>query len=316
MTAVTAVTDVTAQTGVAEKTAATDEATVIPMATATTPFDIAERRIWSGKAEAYADTYARLCAHPAAALLDAAEVGPGSRVLDVGCGSGTVSAEAVARGASAYAVDAEPGMVAATRRTVPGVGAHIARLPELPYADDTFDAVVGNFVLNHVGRPRAALTELRRITRPGGRVAVTVWQSPGAPGQTLIARAARAAGLSRPDWLPALAPEDDFPRTREGLAALLDAAGLLGAECSEAAWEHRCDPDIWWAGAERGIGAIGQVLNSRGAKGLATARRAYDELCAEFGSADGLLELPHLALLACGRAWRGGKPEIHCWRIV
>ncbi|MFD4027320.1 class I SAM-dependent methyltransferase [Streptomyces sp. NPDC058576] len=136
-------------------------------ATVTTPFDVAERRIWSGKAEAYADTYARLCAHPAAALLDAAEVGPGSRVLDVGCGSGTVSAEAVARGASAYAVDAEPGMAAATRRAVPGVGTHIARLPELPYADDTFDAVVGNFVLNHVGRPRAALTELRRITRPG-----------------------------------------------------------------------------------------------------------------------------------------------------
>ncbi|MFD4127730.1 class I SAM-dependent methyltransferase [Streptomyces globisporus] len=269
----------------------------------TTPFDHAEGRIWSGKAEAYAGTYARLCAHPAEALLDAAEVGPGARVLDVGCGTGTVSAAAVARGASVYAADGEPGMVAATRRAVPGVTAtHIARLPELPYANDTFDAVVGNFVLNHVGRPLAALAELRRITRPGGRVAVTIWRSPGAPGQTLIGRAAQAAGLIRPTWLPALAPQDDFPRTPEGLAALLDAAGLLGAECSDTAWEHRCDADTWWAGAEQGIGAIGQVLTSGGAEGVAAARRAYDDLCAEFRTRDGLLVLPHGALLARGWA--------------
>ncbi|MGW1292764.1 class I SAM-dependent methyltransferase [Streptomyces sp. NPDC002533] len=269
---------------------------------ATTLFDDAERRIWSGKAEAYADTYARLCAHSSAALLDAAEAGPGTRVLDVGCGSGTVSAAAVARGASVYAADADPGMAAATRRAVPAATAHIARLPELPYVNDTFDAVVGNFVLNHVGRPLAALAELRRITRPGGRVAVTIWRSPGAPGQTLIGRAAQAAGLTRPAWLPALAPEDDFPRTPEGLAALLEAAGLLGAECFEVTWEHRCDPDTWWAGAERGIGAIGQVLNSGGAEGMAAARRAYDGLSAEFLTRDGLLVLPHVALLARGRA--------------
>ncbi|MFE6700093.1 class I SAM-dependent methyltransferase [Streptomyces sp. NPDC057718] len=271
-------------------------------APAPTPFDHAERRIWSGKAEPYARTYAGLCAHPVAALLDAAEVGPGSRVLDVGCGSGTVSAAAAACGASVYAADAEPGMAEATRRAVPTADVRVAHLPELPYEEGTFDAAIGNFVLNHVGRPREALTELRRITRPGGRVAVTIWRSHGAPGQTLIARAIQAAGLKRPDWLPALAPEDDFPRTPEGLAALLDAAGLLGVECSEVAWEHRCDPDTWWEGAERGIGAIGQVLNSRGAEGIAEARRAYDGLCTEFRTADGLLALPHVALLAWGKA--------------
>ncbi|MFE7372626.1 class I SAM-dependent methyltransferase [Streptomyces anulatus] len=267
-----------------------------------TPFDHAERRIWSGRAEAYARTYARLCAHPAALLLDAAGVGPGSRVLDVGCGSGTISALAAGRGATVHAVDAEPGMVEATRRAVPEAEVCTARLPELPYADHTFDAVIGNFVLNHVGRPREALAELRRITRSGGRVAVTVWRSPGAPGQALIGRAAQAAGLTRPDWLPALAPEDDFPRTPEGLAALLDGAGLLGAKCSEVVWEHRCDPDTWWAGAEQGIGAIGQVLNSGGAQGVAAARRVYDELCADFRAADGTLALPHAALRAHGRA--------------
>ncbi|MFJ6611246.1 class I SAM-dependent methyltransferase [Streptomyces sp. NPDC091289] len=272
------------------------------MTDVTTPFDDAERRIWSGRAEAYARTYARLCAHPVEALLDAAGAGPGTRVLDVGCGSGTVSAAAAARGASVYAADADPGMAEATRVAVPDAEVRVARLPELPYEDGHFDAVLANFVVNHVGRPLAALTELRRITRPGGRVAVTIWRSPGAPGQALIGRAAQAAGLTRPDWLPALAPEDDFPRTREGLAALLGAAGFQGAECSEVAWEHRSDVDDWWAGPEQGIGAIGQVLNSRGPEGVAEARRAYDELCTEFRSADGLLALPHVALLAHGRA--------------
>ncbi|WP_411082506.1 class I SAM-dependent methyltransferase [Streptomyces sp. cmx-18-6] len=273
-----------------------------PTTPAATPFDAAERRIWAGRADAYARTYARLCAHPVDALLDAAGVGPGSRVLDVGCGSGTVSAAAVARGAAAYAADAEPGMVEATRRAVPGVDARLAQLPELPYPDDQFDAVLGNFVLNHVGRPLPALKELRRVTRPGGRVAVTVWCSPGAPGQALIGRAAQAAGLTRPDWLPALAPEHDFPRTPQGLAALLDAAGFPGAECSEVAWEHLTGADGWWAGAEHGIGAIGQVVNSRGPEGVAEARRAYDGLCAEFRTLDDQLALPHRALLACGRA--------------
>ncbi|MEW1758970.1 methyltransferase domain-containing protein [Streptomyces cyaneofuscatus] len=268
-----------------------------------TAFDRVERRIWSGKAEAYARTYARLCAHPAAALLDAAQVGPGSRVLDVGCGSGTVSAAAVARDATVDAVDADPGMVTATRRSVPGAAAVcIAGLPELPYADDTFDAVVGNFVLNHVGRPLAALTELRRITRPGGRVAVTIWRAPAAPGQTLIGRAAQSAGLTRPAWLPALDPDDDFPRTTEGLAALLAAAGFLEAKCSEVAWDHETGAEEWWAGAEQGIGAIGQVLNSRGPEGMAEARRAYDGLSAEFRTQSGQLVLPHVALLAAGTA--------------
>ncbi|MEU0763177.1 class I SAM-dependent methyltransferase [Streptomyces microflavus] len=176
-----------------------------------TPFDRAERRIWSGRAEACARTYA----HPVEALLDAAGVGPGARILDVGCGSGTVSAAAAARGADVYAADAEPGMVEATRRAVPGAGVRVARLPELPYEDSNFDAVLANFALNHVGRPLTARTGLRRITRPGGRGAVTIWRVP---------------------------------------------AALLGAvERSEVFWQHLSGAEEWWAGAEQGIGATGQV---------------------------------------------------------
>ncbi|THA31006.1 SAM-dependent methyltransferase [Streptomyces sp. A1277] len=267
-----------------------------------TAFDVSERRIWDGRAESYARTFARLCVHTVPALLDAAEVRDGTRLLDVGCGSGSVTVAALARGAVVRAVDAEPGMVEETRRAAPGVPVRIGSLPQLPYADGEFDAVVANFVLNHVGRPLDALVELRRITRPGGRVAVTVWQAPGAPGQALVGRAAEAAGLTRPDWLATVDEEHDFPRTPDGLAALFTAAGLGDVQGATHAWDHRAAPEDWWEGPAAGVAAIGRLVTSRGPEGVAAAKREYDVLCREFLADDGLLSLPHTAVLARGAA--------------
>lgn len=164
--------------------------------TAVTVFDDAERRTWAGRAEAYAASFAGLCAYPVPMLLDAAEVRAGTRVLDIGTGTGTVARAAAGRGAKVTAVDAEPGMVALAARVAPGANARVAALPDLPFTDGEFDAVVGNFVLNHVGQPHVCLTELRRVTRPGGRVALT-FGPPTAAGQALFGRALQAAGVSR-----------------------------------------------------------------------------------------------------------------------
>ncbi|MGW2476736.1 class I SAM-dependent methyltransferase [Streptomyces sp. NPDC001665] len=266
-----------------------------------TAFDVMERRIWNGQADAYARTAARLCVHTVPALLDAAGVAPGTRMLDVGCGSGNVSAAALARGAAVRAVDAEPGMVEATRRAAPGAEVRSGVLPQLPYADGEFDAVVANFVLNHVGRPLEALVEMRRVARPGATIAVTVWQLPGNSGQALVGRAAQAAGLTRPDWLATVDEEHNFTRTPEGLAALLTAAGLRDVQSDTHTWDHRADPEDWWAGPAAGIGAIGGMVTSAGPEGVAAAKREYDVLCGEFLADDGLLTLPHAAVLAQGR---------------
>ncbi|MER6120314.1 class I SAM-dependent methyltransferase [Streptomyces sp. A0642] len=267
-----------------------------------TAFDVSERRIWDGRAGSYARTFARLCAHTVPALLDAASTAAGTRLLDVGCGSGSVTVAAAGRGALVRAVDAEPGMVAATRRAAPGVDVRIGALPQLPYQDGEFDAVVANFVLNHVGRPLDALVELRRVTRPGGRIAVTIWQVPGSPGQALIGRAAQAAGLVRPDWLAGVDEEHDFPRTPDGLGALLSAAGLGDVRSERVDWDHRAHAEDWWAGPAAGVAAIGQLVHSRGPEGVAAAKREYDLLCGEFEGEDGLLVLPHAAVLAHGAA--------------
>ncbi len=204
-----------------------------------TAFDESQRRTWAGQADAYAASFAKLCAYPVPGLLDAAAVRENARILDVGTGTGTAAAVACERGAKVTAVDAESGMVARAALAAPEADVRLAALPRLPFADDQFDAVVGNFVLNHVGRPRDAQREIRRVTRPGGRTAVTIWAVPAAPGQALLGRAVQAAGVTRPADLPALAPEDDFPRTQQGLAALLSEAGLKDVICDTVAWGHR-----------------------------------------------------------------------------
>ncbi|GAA3375265.1 hypothetical protein GCM10020367_42410 [Streptomyces sannanensis] len=237
--------------------------------------------------------------HTVPMLLDAAGVRAGARVLDVGTGTAAVACE---RGAAVTAVDAEPGMVALASKAVPAADVRVAALPGLPFADDAFDAVVGNFVLNHVGRPRAALAELRRITRPGGTIALTIWAAPAAAGQALFGRALQAAGVTRPAHLPTLAPEDDFPRTGEGLADLLRGAGLADVACRTLAWNHRAGAEEWWSGPAAGVASVGQVVVSRPAEVIAEIKRHYDALSAEFAGPDGLLVLPQAALLASGRA--------------
>jgi SAM-dependent methyltransferase len=263
-------------------------------------FDRSERAIWSGSADAFAATFAAVCAHPVPKLLDALEVVAGDRLLDVGTGTGVVALAASQRGATVTAVDAEPSMVAATSRQLEDADVGVAALPALPFRDGAFDVVVANFVINHVGRPRDAVAELCRVARPGGRVGVTLWPAEQPDGQTLTVRAVRAAGVQRPGDLPCLEAADDFSRTPAGVSALLAEAGLTDVECHALGWTHVVDPGVWWHGLARGVGCYGHLVASQDATTIARVRRCFDELSAPFLAADGRLHLPYAALLATG----------------
>jgi SAM-dependent methyltransferase len=267
--------------------------------TDTTAFDRHERELWAGRAGAYRRSFARLCAYPADLVLDAAGVRAGTAVLDVGTGPGTLAALAVVRGAKVTAVDPEPSMVSAAGHLIPDV--RVAALPDLPFPDGSFDAVVANFVLNHVGAPAAAVGELARVARPGGRVAVTIWPYPQPPLQRLWGDALAAAGVPVPDDLPALEPERDFQRTPEGLAGLL--AGAFGeVRVERVEWTHRADPEDWWSGPANGLGTLGLIMQRVGPAASDRIRAAYDELSTAFLAEGGLLALPTAALLGSGTA--------------
>ena len=113
-------------------------------------------------------------------------VGPGDRVLDLGCGFGRHAFEAARRGASVVALDAGPDEVAQVRGTFAAM-IEMGEIPpdhpatavqgdalSLPFADGTFDRVIASEVLEHIPDDTAAMRELARVLRPGGAMAVTV----------------------------------------------------------------------------------------------------------------------------------------------
>jgi SAM-dependent methyltransferase len=125
---------------------------------------------------------------PAAELLaDLAVVSTGKRVLDAGAGDGNVALAAARRGASVEACDLAPRMVERGRARCSAAGARVgwrvADVQALPYPDGSFDAVLSGFGLPLAPRPDQAASELVRVTRPGGFVAVAAWIPRGLPGR-------------------------------------------------------------------------------------------------------------------------------------
>ena len=264
-----------------------------------TDFDAQERSNWAGQAEDYRTSYALVCAGAVPYLADPASIRPGSLVLDVGTGTGTAAAAAIAHGAKVTAVDAEPGMVATAAALVPKAEFHVAALPTLPFRDRQFDLVLANFVLNHVGRPRAALAELCRVTVPGGRVAITIWPNPASPAIALLTRAIRDCGAARP--VRRLEPTEDFPRTEAGLRALLGDAGLREPACRLIDWRLTVEPHQWW-GIASGASWMRAFTKSQEPALLSKVRDRFNELSSDYRSEDGLLRVPVTALLANGKA--------------
>ena len=262
-------------------------------------FDAYERRLWAGRATAYERGFARLTAHTAGMLLDAAGVTAGTRLLDVGTGPGVVAGAAVARDARVTAVDAEPSMAEAAARNVPGLDVRVAVLPDLPLNDGEFDAVTGNFVINAVGDPPAGLAELGRVLRVGGRLALTCWNYPPAPVQSVAADAVEAAGVPWPDDIP-------VPPFREysspgAFEALLARTAFAEATAQRVSWEHRVDPEEWWAEVYLSrVGSYGVVIGRQDSTTVARIKAEYDRLIARYAVDSGLVALPAVAILASG----------------
>ena len=262
-------------------------------------FDAQERSRWAGQAGDYRKSYALVCAGAVPYLADPVSIRPGSLVLDVGTGTGTVAAAAVAQGAKVTAVDADPGMVATAAALVPEAEFHVAGLPALPFGDQRFDVVLANFVINHVGQPRAALAELRRVTVLGGRVAVTAWPQPPSPAIALLTRAIRDCGADRPAHR--LEPSEEFPRTKAGHRGLLADAGFRDPECQLIDWRLTVEPREWW-GVASGASWMREFRASQEPALLSKVRDRFDELSSDYRGEDGRLCLPVAALLAQGKA--------------
>ncbi len=131
--------------------------------------------VWSPLAADWAALWGAAADPARHALVAAAGIGAGTRVLDVGCGTGELLALLADLGAVAAGADAAPGMVAVARRAAPGADVRVADGAALPWPDGAVDVVTAVNVLQLADDPAAVLAEAARVVRPGGRVAVCGW---------------------------------------------------------------------------------------------------------------------------------------------
>jgi ubiquinone/menaquinone biosynthesis C-methylase UbiE len=133
---------------------------------------------WESVVAEYDVSFGGLTSQAIEPLLDAVEAGRGVRLLDVACGPGYVAAAAAKRGADVAGLDFSAPMVAEAKRRHPAVDFREGDAEALPFPETSFDAVVMNFGILHLGRPDLALHEACRVLRAGGKFAFTVWAKP------------------------------------------------------------------------------------------------------------------------------------------
>jgi SAM-dependent methyltransferase len=159
------------------------------------PFDpLTERArtIWtSGEFGRIAAGYAT----GAAAFVHRLSLSPGETVLDLACGTGNLSIPAARAGAHVIGLDIAPNLIDEAGRQSAAAGFDIrfdvGAAEALPYRDGTFDTVISMFGVMFAGRPEQALSEIVRVTRRGGRIALANWVPDGFIGSMLRAHAAR-----------------------------------------------------------------------------------------------------------------------------
>jgi SAM-dependent methyltransferase len=141
-------------------------------------FKSAEKEGWDTRAPSY-DTYTgKVTTGAIPTLLAMAETAPGMRILDLCCGTGRAAGAASALGAQAEGIDVSEAMVDAARAAFPMATFDVGDAEAIPRKDRTYDSVICSFGVMHVGKPEAMLTEIARILKPGGRVAVSHWVGP------------------------------------------------------------------------------------------------------------------------------------------
>jgi SAM-dependent methyltransferase len=191
-------------------------------------------QLWGARAQDWAAHVEQVGLPLFGAALDAARVTSGTRLLDAGCGTGLLALLARLRGAQVTALDASPGLLAIVRQRLLEADVREGDLEALPFTDASFDAVTAVNSVFYAQDMAAAMRELVRVVRPGGRVVVTAW---GPPERCeFLAAVMPALGPLMPPPPPGAPPPHPGALSEPGaLAAVLMGAGLRVIEEGEVA---------------------------------------------------------------------------------
>jgi SAM-dependent methyltransferase len=267
--------------------------------------------MWSAVAGSWgehADAVDARTAHVAARMLELAAPRPGERVLELACGPGGVglaAARLVAPDGEVVLSDAVAEMtsIAAARAAALGL-AHVTTreldLERIDEPDASFDVVLCREGLMLTADPGRAAREIRRILRPDGRVAISVWgpreRNPWL-GLVFDAVAAEVGRPVPPPGIPGPFSLEDAGR----LAGLLHDAGIAGVVVEELpAPAQAASFDEWWERTSALAGPLSTILASLPAQTLGAITARLRTLTASYETAAGV-ELPGVVLVANGR---------------
>lgn len=229
---------------------------------------------------AYDSFMGRFSTRLAPVFADFAGVESGDRVLDVGAGTGALTAELLRREAAVAAAEPSAAFVTALQRRFPDVEAREAGAEEMPWPDESFDIALAQLVVSFMRDARAGVQEMQRVVRVDGTVAVCMWDSERMDMLAAIDRTRDALGAAR---------ELGAYRTREAMESLLPGATveLLAVDAGYTDFED------FWTALAAGAGPAGAWAASLDDE-QRTAARA--ELFRQLGEPDGPFTLT-------GRAW-------------
>ncbi len=217
---------------------------------------------FAAPAEHYDRFMGRYTPSLAVALADAAGVTAGMRVLDVGCGPGGLTRELASRSGveNVAAIDPAPQFAAACRDRNPGADVREGVAEDLPWSDGTFDAALSSLVIGFMSDADAGVREMARVTRPGGTVAVCMWDI-AAGGMTML----RIFWEAARDVSPGAAEgERRMAGTSEGdIGQRFERAGLqdVGAGALTASARYTGFDDFWEP-LTLAVGPAGQHVQS------------------------------------------------------
>ncbi|SMG39644.1 Methyltransferase domain-containing protein [Paraburkholderia susongensis] len=263
-------------------------------------FNAFEHQGWERLAQPYHAYYASLTGQSHGALLDAFDVRPDSRFLDVASGPGYLAAAAAQRGADVTGVDVAEAMVEYARGLYPSLTFRVGSAEDLPFADGSFDAVGISFGLFHFARPEKALAETFRMLRPGGRVAFTVWAAADkAIGLGMVLKAIEAHG-QLDVGLPEGPPFFRFSNWCECERVLLDA-GFVEQHVRQVdqTWHIRA-PETPLHALMRGGVRIAAVLKAQTPDAFALIEKAVMEIATAYRN-DEEFQVPMPCVLASAR---------------